>query len=261
MINISSCGFEMATFGKDPLIIGRIGAITFPEAFKDATELGQYFSQFIGEFDLSKKNYNAIYINWLSPHFTLVPDSFYTPEQAGQLLDFNIGHTSGERIFTNDVAGAAKLVYSVPAELKNQLDKLFPKHDLKHSGYSSIGLFFTHFQLKNADVFLNIHAQNIELLIKKEKQLLLYNQFRVNSDEDILYYLLFSMEQFNLNPLTVKLSVAANRETGDELFKAIKKYIKQVNFVVSDKLIERKDVFESIPHHFYFTLLNRVLCE
>jgi hypothetical protein len=261
VINISENGFQMATFSKEPFTIGRIGEIMFEEALKDPVELGHYFSQFVGEFDLGKKNYDSIYLNWLNKHFTLVPDSFYTPAKAGELLDFNIGHSPGESVSTNDIVGEAKLVYSMPDELKSRLDKLFPKHDLKHFGHTSIQLFFTHFQLKNADVFINIHSQHMELMIKKEKQLLLYNLFDIKSDEDILYYLLFSIEQFNLNPLTLKLSIAANRETNDELFKAIKKYIKLVSFVVSDKMIQRKETFESIPHHFYFILLNRLLCE
>ena len=190
-----------------------------------------------------------------------MPNSFYTADKAKELLDFNIGNIENETVLTNDVLGDVKFVYSIPASFKNTLDKTFPKHDIKHFGYNSIQLFFDHFQLKNADVFLNIHNGSIELLIKKDKQLLLYNMFNTKSDEDILYYLMFSVEQFKLNTLTLKLSIAANRETGDELFKSIKKYIKQVNFVVSDKIIVRKETFESIPHHFYFILLNRLLCE
>ena len=110
-------------------------------------------------------------------------------------------------------------------------------------------------------MFLNVHEQQIELLIKKDKKLLLYNVFNTKSDEDVLYYLLFSIEQFNLNPLTLKLAFSGNRSTGDELFKAIKKYLKYADVVVSDKIIKRKDVFETLPHHYYFSLLNSVLCE
>ena len=261
IINICETGFEMVTFTKEPFIITKIGEITFHDGFKNQDELSQYFLQFVNEFDLSKNNYNNIYINWLNKHFTLVPNSFYTADKAKELLDFNIGNIENETVLTNDVLGDVKFVYSIPASFKNTLDKTFPKHDIKHFGYNSIQLFFDHFQLKNADVFLNIHNGSIELLIKKDKQLLLYNMFNTKSDEDILYYLMFSVEQFKLNTLTLKLSIAANRETGDELFKSIKKYIKQVNFVVSDKIIVRKETFESIPHHFYFILLNRLLCE
>ena len=78
---------------------------------------------------------------------------------------------------------------------------------------------------------------------------------------DVLYYIMFSIEQFELNPLTLKLFISANRKTDDGLFTALKKYIKHVDFTVSDKLIVRKEAFEQLPHHYYFSMLNRLLCE
>ncbi len=261
VINVSESGFELVTFTKEPYTITKIGELIFKDEFKDQDELSHYFVQFVNEFDITKTNYDNIYINWLNKHFTLVPNAFYSAEKAKELLDFNIGNIENESILTDDVLGDVKFLYSIPSHFKATLDKTFPKHNIKHFGFSSIQLFFNHFQLKNADVFMNIHLQSIELLIKKDKQLVLYNMYNVKSDEDILYYLLFSIEQLKLNPLNLKLSIAANRETGDELFKSIKKYVKQVNFVVSDKIILRKEAFESIPHHYYFNLLNRLLCE
>jgi hypothetical protein len=91
--------------------------------------------------------------------------------------------------------------------------------------------------------------------------LVLYNVFNTKNDEDILYYLLFSLEQFNLSPLIVKLALSGNRATSADLFVAIKKYVKQADFVVNDKIIIRREIFETLPHHYYFSLLNRVTCE
>ena len=199
-------------------------------------------------------------MNWLGNHFTLVPSSFYNADKAKELLEFNIGSTTDELTFTNDI-NDIKLIYSVPAELKNTLDKTFPNHNFKHIGYGSLKLFFTHFQLKNADVFINLHNGQTEVLIKKDKQPVLYNIFKTQSDEDILYYVMFSIEQFELNPATLKLFISANRKTDDSLFTALKKYIKHVDFTVSDKLIVRKEAFEQLPHHYYFSILNRLLCE
>jgi hypothetical protein len=261
VINISDQNFEMVCFTKEPYSITRLGEISFNDAFKNEDELNQYFLQFVNDLDLSKGRFNRILINWLNKHFTLVPDSFYSADKAKELLNFNVGDIKDETVLTNEVLGDVKFVYSIPTSFKTTLDRTFPKHNIKHFGYSTIQLFFSHFQLKGADVFLNIHDQGIELCIKKDKQLLLYNMFSTKSDEDILYYLMFSIEQFKFEPGSVKLCVAANRETNDELFKTLKKYIKNVNFAISDKIIERKETFESIPHHYYFTLLNRLLCE
>lgn len=261
IINISEHSFELVTFSDESYSPVKLAELVFKDPFRDQIEMSDFFGQFIEEFELKSKNYKTININWLNKHFTMVPSSFYVEEKAKEVLEFNVGAVENELVFTNDVLGDIKLIYSIPTELKNAIDKLFPHHNLKHFGFSSIQLFLTHFQLKNTDVFLNVHEQQIELLIKKDKKLLLYNVFNAKSDEDVLYYLLFSIEQFNLNPLTLKLAFSGNRATDDELFKAIKKYLKYAEVVVSDKIIKRKDVFETLPHHYYFSLLNRVLCE
>lgn len=260
VLNLSVNSFELAGFSKAPYHITKIAELTFGHAIKDERELNNYLIQFVNDNDLTRHQFNAVYVNWIGNHFTLLPSSFYDADKARNLLEFNIGKTPNEQIITNDV-NDIKLIYAIPQEIKNTLDKIFPNHNLKHIGYSTVKLFFNHFQLKNADLFLNIHNGQTEIIIKKDRKPLLYNVFNTLSDEDILYYLLFSVEQFNLNPLTIKAALAANRETSDELFTAIKKYVKNVEFAVSDKLIIRKEEMEKIPHHYYFTSLNRLLCE
>ena len=69
------------------------------------------------------------------------------------------------------------------------------------------------------------------------------------------------MEQFNLNPLYVKLAIAGQRGSSDELIKSIKKYIKQVNYCVTDQTINLSGDLSNLPRHYYFTLLNQHACE
>jgi hypothetical protein len=260
VINLDTSGFETALLSKDLTII-KTGELIFKEVPKNSEDLENYFAQLVSEFHLAQPTFTSIYINWPGKNFTLVPSAYYKPEKAKELLEFSVGKTEEGTICVNDVKPDIKLVFSVPTSLKNILDKTFPHHQLQHSGACLINLFFTHFQLKKANVLLSIREKQIELVIKKDKQLLLYNIFDIKTNEDILYYLLFSIEQFKLDPVTLQLAISANRETNDELFDAVKKYIRHVNFAVTDKVIQRKEVFETLPHHFYFSLLNRPVCE
>jgi hypothetical protein len=259
VFKISYHGFEAVSFTKEPHTITKITEEIFKEPAKHSDELCDLFLQFVNENGFNKTNYKNIIVNWAGDHFTLVPSSFYDSEKAKEMLQFNIGNIEGESTFTNDI-NDIKLVFSIPEELKNSLDRTFPNHSFKHIGYSSMKLFFTHFQLKNADVFLNIHQGQTEVLIKKDKKPVLYNIFKTQNDEDILYYLLFSIEQFDLNPTDLKLFISANKPVTDNLFSAIKKYVRNVDFTVSDKMIIRKEAFSQTPHHYYFSVLNSLLC-
>jgi hypothetical protein len=260
VITMDTTGFSLGSFSKE-LDILKIGELSFREKARNGEELASGFEHLAEEFGLRHSNFQSIKITWPGKNFTLIPNSFYKAERAREILEFNIGNINDERICVNDVKSDIKLLFTIPSELKNVIDKTFPHHELKHSGTCTINSFFTHFQLKKANIFLNIHDDKIELLVKKDKQLLLYNIFSVKTNEDVLYYLLFAVEQFKLDPSNLQLTVCANRETNDELFTTLKKYVRHIDFAVSDKIIKRKDVFETLPQHYYFSLLNQPLCE
>jgi hypothetical protein len=132
---------------------------------------------------------------------------------------------------------------------------------VRHLGAVNISLFFSQHSLKNANLYLNVGDGYIELAAKDRGELLFYNVFTFENNEDILYYVLFMMEQFHLNPLHVRLSVAAQRAATDELIQTLKRYIRQVDFCVRDTSVKLSETLPSFPDHYYFTLLNQHLCE
>jgi hypothetical protein len=145
-------------------------------------------------------------------------------------------------------------------ELITHLEKVFPNSSIRHSGAVNLSLFFSQHSLIQKNLFLNISEGSIEISVKEGNELLFYNVFNFQSDEDVLYYLLFTMEQLQLNPLHVKLAIAAQKDVSDDLIKNIKKYIKQVDLCVSDASVNLKGELASLPKHYYFTLLNQHLC-
>ena len=66
-------------------------------------------------------------------------------------------------------------------------------------------------------LLLVVNNKVIEIAAKEKNDLLFYNVFNYDTNEDILYYLLFMMEQFNLSPLLVKLSICGEMQTQDPL--------------------------------------------
>jgi uncharacterized alpha/beta hydrolase family protein len=78
--------------------------------------------------------------------------------------------------------------------------------------------------------------------------------------------LLFTLEQLNLNPLTVKVVVAGQIETEGNLISSIKKYIKFVNFFSNTTSVftsanAHQSELDKLPPHYYFSVLNQHLCE
>lgn len=249
----SFCEFEIVNTTPT-----RISHFLIEDVLKTSTTEQLFHS--IKHFKINATQYKKIYINYSSALFTLCPVSFYKPEHARELLEFNVGSTTQHVILNDDVTSEVKLIYAVESDLKSTLDKLFPQHQLHHSLSVLSKLALNSDELKNQLLVIQINSNTLEVVLKDNNQLTLVNQYSVNSNEDVLYFILFILEQYQLNPLTVNIAVAGNISTDDTLILTLKKYIKHIKLVVGHKSIVWKNI-EGMPQHFNYLLLNRLFCE
>lgn len=230
---------------------------SIPGAYHSCTEL---LAAGLKQSGLQLKPYLKTYINFNSKNFTLVPSAFFDELKAREILEFNCGTVGNDLVLVDDINSDIKLIYSIEEGLKSTIDKLFPNHHLKHTSTVLSRLLLQSEELKNENILMFIDHHAVYIIAKKDHKLLLCNQYLANSDEDILYYLLFVLEQFQFNPLDVKISIAGNIEVEHSLIKTLKKYIRQIRFVHGSKLIKRQEI-NTLPHHYFYTILNRSFCE
>lgn len=251
-IGLSVCETELAT-----------GKVLYISSYQQEASFGTPGS-LIGEglkaTRLQLKPYTKISVNYTGRQFTLVPTAFFDEKNARELLEFNCGDTGSGIILSDEVNADIRLVYSMDETLKSTIDRLFPNHHLRHTGSVLARLLLQSDELASEQVLLHTDQGSLFITAKKDGQLQLCNHYQVQTDEDILYYVLFVLEQFELNPAMVKVSLSGHTETDSSLSKALKKYIRHIRFVNGSRLIKRDDI-ASLPHHYYYTLLNRPFCE
>jgi hypothetical protein len=246
-----------AVFNKDNTQLYEVCRIAFNESNQHSQNLINELTFFLKDFDILKHTYAHVQIQLLNRLFTLVPKSF-SNGNLKEILAFNLGLTDIKKIQQSLINNSINFVYTYDHDLHLFLEKTFNTAKIEHAGAVSADLFLKSAILKKSDVFLNIHDHVIELMVKKDSDLLFYNVFKWDSNEDILYFLLFSIEQFQLDQSTLLLSIAANLPTTHTLFELMKKYIRHIQFV-SSKAIDVP--VENLPNHYYFNLLNYHLCE
>lgn len=214
----------------------------------------------VNNYGLHQHKFEKVEVAFLNTDFTLIPKAFAESKDLKSLLKFTSGSMDVKRAFTHHVKGI-EFCFSIQQDLVSYIEKVFPNASIRHCGAVNIQLLFDQHSLKACQLFLTINDGFIELAEKETNQLLFYNVFSYENNEDVLYYLLFVMEQFNLNPLHINLAIACQKDSSNELIKSIKKYIKHVSFCVNDSSIKLNGEFATLPQHYYFTLLNQHLCE
>jgi hypothetical protein len=257
---ISQNSFMYAVSESNFISVSELGHFEFISSGNSVNNISDQVILLVQNQLLHQKKFKKVNIAILNADFTLVPQAYALSGDAKPLLQFATGLKQIKNTLVHHLDGIDFCFTSQP-ELISYLEKTFTNASIRHAGAITIHLLFSQHSLLQSQLFLTIGDGFMELAAKDNNKLLFYNVFHFESDEDILYYLLFTMEQFSLNPLYVNLSIAAQRPINDVLIKNIKKYIKTVNAVVHDSSIKLNGDLNHLPQHYYFTLLNQHLCE
>lgn len=188
----------------------------------------------------SKKNtpkkIKLIYYNNSS---TLVPSDLFDNKNLLNYLKYNTtiqinDFAANDLILENQINN----VYIPRTDINNFIFKKFKAFDFYH--YSSLLInkisneFVENFTEK---VFLNINDKFIDILYFKNKQLVFYNSFDYDSNEDILYYLLFIFSELSINPDKIHLVCCGLVDLESELYELIYTYIRNVELIEFKKIV------------------------
>jgi hypothetical protein len=255
---ISPRSFQFALFDQNRKTIRELCHIDLPAGaptfLSDAAQLEFLFNN----YRLLNSRFERVFISVLHPDFALVPAVFAENVNQKRLLAFtgaDNGPASGSRHRLGDI----DFCYTLSLSVQQLLERSFPNAMMRHGGAVSISLLMSHAALSASNVFLNVHEGTIELLARRNKQLLFYNVFTVETNEDILYYLLFMAEQFELSAKEIVIAVGGI--ISEDLLTLIKKFTGDLHLALDANPFPFTGKFSGVSPHHYFTLINQHLCE
>ena len=201
---------------------------TLKKGFKENDELRNSFS-----------SVKIIHYNNLS---TVVPEPLFDKNNALSYLKFNSkilqnDYAAYDEIFNNECVN----VYIPYVNINNYIFKMFDSFVYNH--YSSIILEKVKLNEKNTitpSLYLNINSNHMELIYFVKNKLIFYNRFDFSTKEDIIYYLLFTIDQLKLNPEEIPLVITGNISEDDDNYKIIYEYIRNVSTFNSEINQENK---------------------
>lgn len=182
------------------------------------TELSQSFTSIL-----------VVYQNELS---NLVPKIFFDEDQLADYLKFNSKILKSDFISHDDVAVNESVNVYVPyMNINNFIFDTFGVFEYKHASTILIDTILQDKMESNDSVmYLNFNSNHFELIALKDKKLQLYNSFEYASKEDVIYFLLFTIEQLHFDPETVNLKLMGLIEKDDDVYSILYKYVRYVEF-------------------------------
>lgn len=205
--------------------------------------------QFNQKFD----NVTIVYVNEIS---TVVPNALFKEEFLADYLKFNSKILKTDFISYDEIKAINAVNVYVPyVNINNYIYDRFGSFTYKHFSTVLIeNLQKIETSKTDQKIYINVNSSHFEIISFRNNDLIFYNTFEYSTKEDFIYYLLFTIEQLNLNPEILELIFLGEINITDDLYKIAYKYIRNVSFGKHLKDYNYKDT--TIPIHYNFTLLN-----
>ena len=170
-----------------------------------------------------------IHVNELS---SFVPKPFFNKNKLSDYLKFNSKILQNDFIDYDLIPNYEMVNVYVPyTNINNYCIDLFGEFEYKH--FSTVLVEALLNQTKNMaapTMYVHVQEQQFEVVVVKQKKLVLYNSFFYQTKEDFIYYILFVAEQMLLNPEEFSLYLLGDIDKESELYDILYTYVRHVNF-------------------------------
>jgi hypothetical protein len=161
----------------------------------------------------------------------LVPTPLFDENFAGSYLQYNTRVFEGDA-YAWDSLGSYDItnVYVPLMNINNYLIDRLGSFEYRNANSILVEKLLD--ASKNAfekQVFVHVQATHFEIVVTHGQKLLLFNSFEYAAAEDFLYYLLFTLEQLELNPETIKVWLLGNITPESPLYTLAYTYIRHVS--------------------------------
>lgn len=181
---------------------------------------------------------------------TLVPEALFTNETVQSNFEFLFGDSSNLELKTSKIEPlGAVAIYSVPKELNALLES-----PVKCSLVNWLSLAAGN---EGTQVRCHISETEFALVITNGRKLLFSNWFSYQKADDVLYFLMATLETQKILHSEIELTLSGEVNKGDEIHSAVTKFISKVSFANRPKNLDYSYAIKSTPeHHFPFIFAN-----
>lgn len=212
--------------------------------------------------ELLNQQYKKVKLVWLSTKNTLIPANLFSTENLRYYFEFNQILNDLDEIHYNELKYAqAYSVFTIPNQIATIFTRTYPK--IKFFNQQSVSIESALYNTHSSDfkAFLNIENDFFDLIITQKGNLILYNNFPYQSENDILYYLIYSFEKLNIQIDKIELILNGNIDKKSSAYLKLNEFIRNIRFDKHSDEHSFSYTFKKTPYHYFSNLFNLNLCE
>jgi len=194
------------------------------------------------------KTEHLIYSN---RHCLLIPPAFDEATQLDDIVNFHFP-VNFDKLTLKSRFDKYAMAYLVDAEChKKYVDYFKPEHTENIAeSFIKTALDYAEGQ-ENDAVHVQVWESHFDLVVVKNKQLLMFNSYRYKSGNDIVYFVLNAYKQLVINPKDAALMLSGMIEKNDNAVIQLNKFIRNMFFETLNPQKKYSYHFQdSLPHYF-----------
>lgn len=188
----------------------------------------------LGKHGLTGKHFDEVVVVHSNTLFSLVPKPLFNEESLAKYLKFNTKLLATDALAFDRLEGFDMVNIYVPfTNVNNYLYELFGEFTFLHNGSVLIQSLLDNYGNQGESIcYVNVGQRQMDITVLKQKSLSFYNSFPYHTKEDFVYYLLFVLEQLDLDTETTAVKLFGLIEEDDTVFQLCYSYINDLTIFV-----------------------------
>lgn len=160
--------------------------------------------------------------------FSLLPEALYSKGSGQDILSYTAQLERGDQIFTDHWdRSETVMAYAVPGLVMDWYHRYFAEGGFRHQA-TALDNLYQLYPKKALFALLFVTEDRADLFLARDAKVLWYNSFDFQTEEDLLYYLLYTLESNKILPTELELKVAGRVLKGEKLMVLLERYLASV---------------------------------
>ena len=229
--------------------------------FEDVTNPNQLLEEVKEIFDSEEQllDFREVVVYHVNELSAFVPKAFFNKNKLSSYLKFNSKILQNDFIDYDMIANNEMVNVYVPyVNINNYFIDRFGEFEYRHFASVLVEKLLNQVAYaKDARMFVHVQKGQFEVVVIKQKKLLLYNSFFHQTKEDFIYYILFVAEQLQMNPEEFQLHLLGDISAESKYYQLAYTYIRNISFFDSSSTPELAEtVLMSEAAHDNFVLFG-----
>ena len=187
---------------------------------------------------------------------TLIPKELYNEKDKKNI--FSVNHSlTNEELVIDELKSKIINLYGIPNTIFQTVKNVIPEAIFRSNSSILINYFLSLNNLQET-MFLFLKDSYINIVVTKSDSLIFQNKFEYQTKEDLLFYVLFSIQQLNFSNEEINTVIYGN--ISKEEYNILYQYIRNIKFGNKLKDISCSNEFNNIEDHCYNILYRQFLC-